>query len=147
MRYKRKRHTCKSQQGGGLGAAARQVAKVSSMVIARILPLVSKVAKPTIQFARPIAAISRVGHALTRGVVKPIAYAGKAIWNVQVPGYKGYQGASQGIMKVNRLDLYPKYKKFAEPVEVGMESSEFANKLKAAALRADSKKVYKPIIS
>ena len=50
-------------------------------------------------------------------------------------------------MKLNRLDLYPKYKKFAEPVQVGMESSEFANKLKAAALRADSKKVYKPIIS
>ena len=117
------------------------------MAMARILPLVSKVAKPTIQFARPIAAISRVGHALNRGVVKPIAYAGKAIWNVQVPGYTGYQGASQGMMKLNRLDLYPKYKKFADPVQVGMESSEFTNKIKAAALRANAKKVYKPIIS
>src|SRR5277367_796901 len=127
MRYKRKRHTYKSQQGGGLGAAARQVAKVSSMIMARILPLVSKVAKPTIQFARPIAAISRVGHALNRGVVKSIAYAGKGIWNVQVPGFAGYQGASQGMMKLNRLDLYPKYKKFADPGQVGMESSEFTS--------------------
>src|SRR5277367_3722973 len=144
MRYKRKRHTYKSQQGGGLGAAARQVAKVSSMVMARILRLVSKVAKPTIQFAKPIAAISRVakpvGHALNRGVVRPIAHAGKAIWNIQIPGYRGYQGASQGIMKLNRLDLYPKYKKFAAPVEVGMEGYEFANKLNAAAKLAQSKK-------
>src|SRR5277367_7040898 len=121
------------------------------MAMARILPLFAKVPKPTIQFARPNAAISRVakpvGHALNRGVVRPIAHVGKAIWNIQVPGYRGYQGASQGMMKLNRLYLYPKYKKFAAPVEVGMESSEFANKLKASAIRANSKKVYKPIIS
>src|SRR5277367_4659027 len=118
MRYKRKRHTYKStKRGGGFGALARNVAKISSMAMARILPLFAKVAKPTIQFARPIAAISRaakpVGHALNRYVVKPIAYAVKAIWNIQVPGYRGYQGASQGTMKLKRLDLYPEYKKFA----------------------------------
>ena len=108
MRYKRKHHTYKSQSGGSLGAAARQLVNTASMAMARILPLFSKaaplfskIAKPTIQFARPIAQISKAAKPIVQAtkpnvlrsiahdanlvkhnVLKPIAYGIKRVYNV-----------------------------------------------------------------
>jgi len=122
MRYTRKRHTYKSQNGG-FSALLRNLGKVSAKIIDKVAPKIIKYA------ARPLAQV--VSHT-ARGVAK----VGKTIVHGQPKGWNKYAGASSNAIARNKQDLIPNYKRIFSLIEPAMLSY-------AVAIR----KPKKPILS